>query len=146
MKQNVIDFIGSKRIAIVGASRSGKKFGNTIQGELEQRGYETYLVHPEAKEINGHPCYPNLAALQGRAEAVLICVPPAKAEQVVRDAAAAGIERIWLQMGSASAEVMAAAREAGVKPVANKCILMYAEPVKSIHGFHRAIVKLFGQL
>jgi uncharacterized protein len=145
MNQNIIDFVQSKRIAIVGASRSGKKFGNTIQTELEQRGYETFLVHPEAKEINGHPCYPNLAALEGRAEAVLICVPPVKAEQVVRDAAAAGIQRIWLQMGSTSPAVMAAAREVGVKPVPNKCILMYAEPVKSFHGFHRAIVKLLGQ-
>lgn len=146
MKQNVIDFVQSKRIAIVGASRSGQKFGNTIQKELEQRGYQTFLVHPEAKEINGHPCYPSIAALGNRAEAVLICVPPAKAVQVVRDAAAAGIKRIWLQLGSASEEVVAAAREAGVKPVVNKCILMYAEPVKSFHAFHRAVVKLFGQL
>jgi predicted CoA-binding protein len=146
MDQTVKDFIQLKRIAVVGVSRSGKKFGNTIATELKQRGYQVFIVHPEAKEIGGEPCYPNLAALQGKVDGVLICVPPSQAGQVLQEAAQAGMKKIWLQQGAQSPEVLAQARELGINPVAGKCILMYAEPVRSLHGWHRAFARLFGQL
>lgn len=146
MKQEVIDFVQGKRIALVGASRSGKKFGNAIFTELKQRGYEVYLVHPEAEEIAGERTYPSLEALTGKVDGVVICVPPAKAEAPLREAVAAGIHNIWLQQGSSSPEVMAVATELGITPVTGKCILMYADPVKGFHGFHREIARVFGQL
>jgi predicted CoA-binding protein len=146
MNQNIQDFIQGKRIALVGVSRSGKKFGNTILTELKSRGYQVYVVHPEANEIAGERCYPNLDAVKGLVDGVVICVTARQAEQALRQAVAAGIKKIWLQQGSESSQVLAAARELGVEPVSGKCILMYAQPVRSFHGFHRAVVKLFGQL
>ena len=148
MDQAVKEFLQGKRLAVVGASRSGKKFGNTIAAELDARGYEVLLVHPEAPEIGGMRCYPNLAALRGMADGVVICVTPRQAGQAVREAAAAGITKIWLQQGADSPEVQAAAAEAGVNPVRGKCILMYASPsgkVPGMHGLHGAIWKLIGQ-
>jgi predicted CoA-binding protein len=146
MNQNVQDFVECQRIAIVGASRTGKKFGNTIFTELKDRGYQAFLVHTEAQTIDGEPCYPTLAALQGRVDGVLVCVAPQKAGQVVREAVAAGIKNIWLQQGAESTEALAIGRELGVEPVAGKCILMYAQPVKGFHRLHRGFVKLIGQL
>jgi len=145
MDKAVQDFISSKRIAVVGASRQGNKFGNEIAKELKARDYEVFIVHPEAQEIGGETCYPNLAALQGKADAVLICVPPKAAEQVVQDAVAAGIKNIWLQQGAQSPEAVAAAQKAGITPVEGKCVLMYAEPVTSFHRFHRWFWKLIKQ-
>ena len=104
------------------------------------------LVHAEAKEIAGEPCYPSLAALKGQVDSVVICVSPRQAGAALRDAADAGIQRIWLQQGADSPEVLALAKELGLTPVTKKCILMYAQPVKSVHGFHRAVNRLFGQL
>ena len=146
MNPVIQDFLDAKRIAVVGASRSGKKFGNTASAELKARGYQVYLVHPEAKEIDGEPCYPNLASLQDKVDGVWICVPPKQAGQVLREAVEAGFTKIWLQQGSESPEVLALAKELGVVPVSGKCILMYAPPVRSFHGWHRAFAKLFGQL
>jgi len=77
---------------------------------------------------------------------VVISVPPAKASQALRDAAAVGVKNIWIQQGAQSPEVMATARELGLEPVVGKCILMYAPPVKSFHAWHRGLAKLFGQL
>lgn len=145
MKQTIQEFVGLKNIAVVGVSRSGKKFGNAIATEMRQRGYNIFIVHPEAKEINGQPCYPNLATLQGKVEGALICVPPRAASQVLREAVDAGVKSIWLQQGAQSPEVLAVAKELGVDPVAGKCILMYAEPVSSLHAFHRFFAKVFGQ-
>ena len=145
MNQAIQDFIDGKRIAVVGASRSGKKFGNTASVELKSRGYQIFLVHPEAKEITGEPCYPSLASLQEKVDGVWICVPPKQSGQVLREAVEAGFTKIWLQPGSESPEVLALAKDLGVAPVSGKCILMYAPPVRSFHRWHRAFAKLFGQ-
>lgn len=146
MNQAIQDFIQCKRIAVVGASRSGKKFGNAIYTELKQRGYQVFIVHPEAQEIDGNRCVHNLAALNGEVDGVVICVTPKQAAQVLREAVDAGIKQIWLQQGSDSTEVLQVARDLGVNPVVGKCILMYAQPVRSFHGWHRAFNKLIGQL
>jgi uncharacterized protein len=145
MDQVVQDFIQGKRFAVVGVSRSGKKFGNAICKELKERGYQVFIVHPQAQEIEGERCYPNLAALQGQIDGVLVSVPPAQAGQVIRDSVAAGVKKIWLQQGAESPEVLAVASELGVRPVSGKCILMYAQPVRSFHKFHALVTKLFGK-
>ena len=101
---------------------------------------------PKRKEISGEKCYPNLAALRGQVDGVLICLPSTQAERALRDAAAAGMTHIWLQQGAQSPAVLAAARELGLNPVVNKCILMYAQPVQSFHRLHRGFMQLIGQL
>jgi predicted CoA-binding protein len=79
-------------------------------------------------------------------DGVLVCVAPTQAAQVVRDAAAAGLKNVWLQMGAESPEAAQAAKEVGLTPVTGKCLLMYLQPVKSFHSWHRGFAKLFGQL
>lgn len=146
MKPEIRDFIQGKRFAIIGVSRSGKKFGNSIYTELKERGYQLFIVHPEAQEIGGETCYPTLAALKGQVDGVIVCVLPEKAAPVLREAKAAGMTKIWLQQGAQSPAVLAEAEKLGLKPVAGKCILMYAQPVRGFHTFHRGFMKLFGQL
>jgi predicted CoA-binding protein len=146
MDTNIEEFISKKRIAIAGVSRSGKKFGNSAQKELKSRGYEVFLIHPEAKEIDGDPCYPSLAYLNGRVDGVLVSLPPSQAGSVLREAAAAGVQNVWLQQGAETKELIALGKDLGLKMVSGKCILMYAPPVKSFHGFHRFVNRLLGQL
>lgn len=146
MEQAIQDFINGKRIAVVGASRSGKKFGNTALTELAARGYQVFLVHPSAAEIDGMQCYPNLTALQGQIDGALVVVPPLQAMAVLREAAAIGLKNVWLQQGAESPEVLALAQELGLNMVTKRCVLMYAPPVRSFHAWHRGFAKLFGQL
>ena len=146
MEQAVQDFIDGKRIALVGMSRGGKKFGNMAYKELKERGYQVYPVHPEAEQIDGENCYKNLASLPESVDGVLVVVPPERSSQVMRDAAEAGIRNVWLQQGAESPEVLALGGELDLNLVSKKCILMYAEPVGSVHGVHRFFVKLFGKL
>jgi uncharacterized protein len=146
MDTSVQEFLKGKRLAVVGVSRSGKKFGNMIHDELKQRGFQTFIVHPDAKEIAGDKCYESIGALKGQVDGVVICVPPPQAGPVMREAAQAGIRHVWLQQGAESPEAAAQARELGINLVAGKCILMFAPPVRSFHRWHRAIAGLFGQL
>ena len=146
MDPNIQDFLQGKRFAIVGVSRSGKKFGNAIYTELKARGFQMAVVHPELTEIDGETCYKNLGELAGKVDGLVICVSPRQAGQVLRDAAQAGIKQIWLQQGAQSTEVLATARELGLSPITGKCILMYAQPVRSFHGWHRAFARITGSL
>ena len=147
MKNPAIEeFVSCQRIAVAGASRGGKKFGNMAAKELQTRGYQVFIIHPEAQEIDGQPCYPNLSALRGQLDAVLISVPAAQAAAVMHEAAGLGIGHVWLQQGAESPELLALGEELGLSLVSKKCVLMYAPPVKSYHGWHRGFVKLVGKL
>ena len=146
MNASIQEFISGKRIALVGASRSGEKFGNIAHKELKARGYEVFLVHPEAGEIDGAPCYSNLAALRGQVDGVLVSLPPSQAAEILREASAVGLQNVWLQNGAEAPQLLTLSQELGLKLVSGKCILMYAPPVRGFHWCHRAVVKLMGQL
>ena len=145
MNENIQNFISTKRVALVGASRQGSKFGNSVLKELTARGFEVLVVHPQAETIDGVRTYPNLAAVAGQTERVIVVVPPAQAEDVLREAAAAGIRQVWQQQGAQSPQTDALAQQLGLSLVSGKCILMYAPPVASVHKFHGLIMKLVGQ-
>ena len=139
-------FLGEKTLAVVGVSRGGKKFGNMVMKDLKGKGYRVFPVNPHAETIDGEPCYPSLETLPERPGGVITVVPPAVTETVVRDAKAAGIKRIWMQQGSESEAALGFCAENGLEVVHGECIMMFAEPVASIHRFHRWIWKLFGKL
>jgi predicted CoA-binding protein len=145
MESFIQDFLQGKRFGLVGYSRSSQKFGNMLYAELIQRGYSVLVAHPEIKEIGGEKCVPSVGALAGQIDGLIINVSPRNSAQVVREAAQAGIRNIWLQQGADSREAVQAGRDQGVNLVAGKCILMYAEPVRSFHAFHRLFARLFGQ-
>lgn len=146
MNQSILDFIGNKNITVAGVSRSGKKFGNAAVKELTARGYTIHVVHPEAEQVDGYPCTSSLHLVQDKSAGLLVVVPPKNALFVLQDAATIGIKNVWLQKGAESPEVIALAESLHLNYVAGKCILMYAEPVNSVHKFHRNIMKFFGKL
>ncbi|MDD2305070.1 MAG: CoA-binding protein [Prolixibacteraceae bacterium] len=146
MNPLIDNFVSSKRIAVVGMSRSGKKFGNMAAKELKTKGYEIFPIHPEALEIEGMNCFPNLKSLSGKVDGVWISIPPKNVSSVLEEAALIGLKNIWLQQGAWSKEVQQTIDQLNLSVVSKKCILMYAPPVKSVHKFHRTIVGIFGKL
>jgi hypothetical protein len=146
MDQAINDFITCKRIAVVGASRDTKKFGSMAYKELKERGYQVIAVNPAAEEVQGDPCYPNLTAVKGEIDGVLITVPPEKGLQVIQEAASLGLRNVWIQQQAESPELISTGKDLNLNMVTGKCILMYAPPVRSFHGWHRGFVKLFGKL
>ncbi|OIO56851.1 MAG: hypothetical protein COX57_08475 [Alphaproteobacteria bacterium CG_4_10_14_0_2_um_filter_63_37] len=59
--ETIAHILAHKRLALVGVSRRGDKFGNTVLKELKAKGYELFVVHPHAESIEGRHCYPTLA-------------------------------------------------------------------------------------
>jgi uncharacterized protein len=138
-------FLAQPVIAVVGASRSGKHFGNAAFRELARKGYRVYAIHPRADLIDGTRCYRRFADLPEPATAVLVVVPAGQALEVVRDAAMAGIRHVWLQQGAQSAEVLAVCAELGLDTVAGECILMFASPT-GVHRAHKWVWGLLGKI
>lgn len=135
-------FLAHHRIAIAGVSRSGGGFGNAVLKELLTKGYDVRIVHPAGGEIAGMRCSPTLDALAGEVDAVVCVTPPEATEQLVRQAAAAGIRHVWLQPGAESAAAIQYCTEAGLDLVHGLCILMYVEPARLPHRVHRFIGRL----
>ena len=145
-KSSVKKFLSQKKLAVVGVSRGGKKFGNTIYKNLKSKGYETFAVNSNAGSIDGEPFYPNLHSLPEPVEAVVIVVPSEETEKVVREAVENGIKHIWIQQGAGSEDTFKFCEKNGINIIYNECILMFAEPVSSFHRIHRFIWKLLSKL
>lgn len=146
MNQLAKEFLQEKQIALVGVSRDPQKFGYVALKEFKDRGYDVFPVHPTADSILGVPCYRNLSALQGKVTAVWMGVKQDKgAAEVLREAAKIGVKKVWIQQMSETPELLTLGKELGLSVVTGKCILMYLEPVKSFHVFHKFFVKLVGQ-
>lgn len=144
--QHLVDaFLAEPVLALVGASRSGAKFGNQILRELRAQGRTVLPLHPAADAIDGVPCYSHYADLPQRPGGTIVCVSPADAVTAVRDAAEAGVKRVWLQQGAESPYVANLCLELGLEAVVGACILMFASPT-GIHRAHRALAGAFGRL
>ena len=142
-KREIDEFLAQKTLAIVGVSRGGKKFGNMVLKDLTKIGYRLLPIHPEAAEVDGVKAFPSFAALPGTVGGVIVVVPPPRAEAVVKEAAAHGITRVWLQQGAESAESIRFCEERGISVVHGQCVLMYPKPATAwFHGAHRWISDL----
>jgi len=145
-RAEIDDFVGQKSLALVGVSRKGRGFGNTVRKELTARGYALRLIHPEAASIDGRPCARTLAEVASEVGGAILVTPPESTTTLVKEAADAGIRRLWLQQGAESDEAIRLAKERGLSVIHGQCILMYAEPTGFPHNLHRFILRLFGRL
>lgn len=143
-KAQIEEFVSHKTLGVVGVSRDTKKFGHMVFDELRKKGYKAYPVNPNAAELYGVKCYPNITALPKDTEGVVIVVPPARAEELVKEAKTRGINQVWLQQGAESRAALAFCEQNKMNAIGGECILMHLEPVGSFHGFHRFFRKLFG--
>ncbi|MCW8802950.1 MAG: CoA-binding protein [Ignavibacteriaceae bacterium] len=145
-KKVVEEFLTQKKIAVVGVSRKKTKFGNAIYKELKQKNYQVFPINRHINVFEGDTCYPDLHSIPEKVDAVIINVPPAQAEKVVREAKDAGIGKIWLQQGSQSEAAVKYCEENGIDCVSNECILMFAQPSAFIHRAHKWIWGVLGKL
>ncbi len=147
--RQIDEFLGLKRIALVGVSRNPKEFSAALWNEFRQRRFDAVPVNPAATELDGKPCYPTVQAIQPPVEGVLIMTPPSESEKVVRDCAAAGVKRVWLYggatRGSFSAAALKAAEENGIDVIYGQCPYMFFQDTPVFHRWHAGWKKLTGK-
>lgn len=140
------EFLACRTVALAGASRSGKKFGNVVLRELVANGYSVVPVHPSAGAIEGLSCVPSVSALPEPVDGLVLVVPPAQTETLVREAAQAGISRVWMQQGAHSEEAVAFCAGRGMTEVHGHCLVMFLRQSAGLHRFHRWLWGMLGKL
>ena len=138
-REVIDDFLAHKKLALVRSSPTAQVMGGQIDKELASKGYEVSVVYLDRSAPAAR-----LADVKDTVEGVIIAVPKDQCEAAVKEALDAGIPRIWLQAGCETKEALALCEQGGAATVSGQCVLMYAEPVKSVHAFHRFMSKLVG--
>ncbi len=150
LKEAVDDFLAQKRIAVVGVSRSSSEAANLIYRGLRKADHEVFAVNPNADEVEGDTCYPDLKSIPDGVEGAVIATTPAVAETVVRDCAEQGISRVWLHRsfgrGSVSDEAAEFCREKGIRVIAGGCPMMFLPGTDLGHKCMRWALNLMGRL
>jgi predicted CoA-binding protein len=106
-----------KTIAIIGASADRTKFGNKAVRAFMQQGFTVYPVNPKETEIEGLPAFKSIGEVPVRPNLTSVYLPPPVLLKVLPDIAARGCDELWLNPGTESDEVLAAAERLGLNVV-----------------------------
>ncbi|MBK6762733.1 MAG: CoA-binding protein [Micrococcales bacterium] len=137
-------FLGQHRVAVTGVARKAEGHGsNAVYTRLRERGYEVFAVNPQAEQVEGDRAYPNLAAIPGGVDAVVIATSAEHAPATMREAVDLGVQYVWMHRsfgaGSVSEEATRIGREAGIMVIDGGCPLMFG---KASDGGHRMMCRM----
>lgn len=110
-----------KNWAVVGARSDESTFGYKIPMRMLEHGYNVYMVNPKLDEIEDHRVYKKLSDIEEKIDVVDVVVNPKVAISVLDEAKAMGIENIFFQPGTYTAETLEYADKLGLNYVTN-CI------------------------
>jgi uncharacterized protein len=144
IKEGASEFLAKKRVAVTGVSRQPKNHGsNNVYKRLRERGYEVFAVNPNANEVEGDSCYPDLKSIPGGVEAVVIGTRPEIAEDTMHECAELGIKHVWMHRGPGAGSVSPAAtaygRERGITVIDGGCPLMFGPTADFGHKIMRFV-------
>ncbi len=115
--------VGTRRIAMVGASADPSRDSHDVMGVLLDAGFDVVPVNPNVDEVRGQRAYASLAEVPGRIDLVDVF----RAREHLPDVARQAVERddvgvVWNQLGLVSEEARAIVRGAGRGYVEDRCI------------------------
>jgi predicted CoA-binding protein len=118
----------AKVVAVIGASKDRRKFGNKALRAFAQQGYDVVAINPAESEIEGHRTYRSVLDVPGRIDIATVYVPSRAGLKVVEELAMLkGLEEIWLNPGADDDVVVARARELGLKTIQACSIIAIGE-------------------
>jgi predicted CoA-binding protein len=133
----VAEFLRGKRLAVAGVSRQPEQAANAVYRRLRDSAYEVFPINPNASEVEGVKCYPNLGSVPGTLDGVMIATHPDASVDVVRQCGELGIGRVWFHRsfgeGSVSEAAVRECEARGIQCIVGGCPLMYCQPVDFGH-------------
>ena len=151
IKDAAAEFLGCKRVAVTGVSRTPANHGsNVVYKRLRERGYEVFAVNPNADEVEGDRAYHELRSIPGGVEAVVIGTRPEIADDTMRECAELGIKHVWMHRGpgagSVSKSATAFGREHGIAVIDGGCPCMFGPTGDVGHKAMRFFFTLSGNV
>ena len=106
-----------KTIAIIGASTDRNKFGNKAVRAFVRQGFTVFPVNPKEAQIENLPVFKSVGEVPVRPNLVSVYLPPPVLLKMLPDIAARGCDELWLNPGTESDEVLAAAERLGLNVI-----------------------------
>lgn len=151
----VQDFLAQKRIAVVGVSDKRETGCNMAYQKFKENGYEVFAVNPRIASFQGDACYPDLASLPTKPDAVFILANPKVTDQIVQQCVDLGIKHVWMHcmmgvkpglaasMTSVSPSAVDVCKTNGISVIPGTCPNQYLKPDFG-HKMMRGLWSLFG--
>ncbi|MBI3161495.1 MAG: CoA-binding protein [Chloroflexi bacterium] len=151
----VQDFLAQKRIAVVGVSDKRETGCNAAYKNFKDAGYEVFAVNPRLASFQGEACYPDLASLPSKPDAVFILANPSVTDKVVSQCVDLGVKHVWMHcmmgtnpglaagMTSVSQSAVDVCKANGIAVIPGSCPNQFLNPDGG-HKFMRGMWKLFG--
>lgn len=151
----VRDFLAQKKIAVVGVSDKRETGCNAAYQKFKDAGYEVFAVNPRIASFHGDACYPDLASLPSKPDAVFILANPKVTDQIVQQCVDLGIKQVWMHcmmgikpglaagMTSVSQSAVEACKANGIAVIPGSCPNQFLNPDGG-HKFMRGLWKLLG--
>ena len=127
-----------RAVAVIGASDDGTKHGYIVLNNIRDTGFPggVYGISRRLKDVNGIPCFPDLASVPEPLDVAFLAIPAEAAVQAVRDCARAGLKAVIvgsagyaesLDAGGAARqrELQRIASEEGIRIVGPNCNGIY---------------------
>ena len=150
MPSSVAEFLSGKRFAVAGVSRQRQQAANAIFRKLRDSRFEVVPVNPNATEVEGVRCYPDLTSISGSLDGVVIATHPRNALAIVQQCSSLGVRRVWFHrsfgQGSVSGDAVHECNARDIKCIVGGCPMMYCEPVDLPHRCMRWLLKFGGRV
>jgi 3-hydroxypropionyl-CoA synthetase (ADP-forming) len=136
-KDNMETFFTPKSVALVGASSTKGKIGNSILDSLVNYNFKgkVYPINPKADKIFGQKCYPSVSAIPGKVDLVVVSVDLSVTAPVLEDCAKKGVHSIVIVSGGGKelggeraeyeAEVRRLSKKHKIRIIGPNCIGMF---------------------
>ncbi len=148
-------FFSARSVAVVGASATWGKVGNSVLDSLANHEYrgKVYPVNPTKSEIMGLKCYPSISAIPEPVDLVAVTVSLSMVPDILRECAEKGIHNMVILSGGGKelggeselleATIKRMAREKDVRIVGCNCIGVYDTETKldTLFQVHERMVR-----
>jgi len=94
--KNLENLLSPKSIAVIGASAAPEKVGGIVLDNIIASKFtgHIYPVNPNAQDIKGMQCYPNISSLPEVVDLAVIAIPAASVNPVLNEIGAKGIRNV----------------------------------------------------
>jgi acyl-CoA synthetase (NDP forming)/L-amino acid N-acyltransferase YncA len=116
-----------RSVVVIGASRRQGTVGRAILDNVKSGGYagHLYAVNPNARQVGGIACYPDVASLPEAPDLALVAVPPTAVLDAAEACGARGVHGLVVYATgldtAAGADLLAACRRHGMRLIGPNC-------------------------
>lgn len=111
-------------IALVWASNDKEKYWNKILHNLLSKWHLIFPVNKKEDFIETLKCYKNLSEIRNKIDIVNIVTPPKVTLEVLKEALALNLKKVWIQPGASDEDVIKFLKENDFDYITDACIMI----------------------